>query len=79
MRGSVTFAWACFFGSIALLTFACLPKRLRAQGDGERLASVEGAPAELDPASAYWREIRARTLVESERWNSSAWGCFQLR
>jgi apolipoprotein N-acyltransferase len=46
------FAWACLIGSIALLTFACLPRRLRAQSDGVRVANAEGALAESDSASA---------------------------
>jgi len=56
------FAWACLFGVIALLTIACLPRRLRAQSDGERVASEEGAPAELDSASALLERKSVRGL-----------------
>lgn len=57
------FAWACLIGSIALLTFACLPRRLRAQSDGERVASEEGALAELHSASALLERKSERGLL----------------
>jgi len=56
-------AWACLLASIALLTFAFLPRRLRAQSDGERLASVEGALAELHSASALLERKSVRGLL----------------
>jgi len=57
------FAWACLFGCIALLTFACLSRRLRAQSNGERVASMEGALAELDSASALLERDSVRGLL----------------